>query len=136
MTERPKPTSSELRTFGLIVGAGFTIIGAISYYRNRLELEQPFAETCWMIAGALVLVALVAPPVLRPFFIAWTAIGNVLGWVNMRIILGAAFFGIVTPVGWLARMLRKQDPLQLKPGGSSYWINRKGGRPIDHRRMY
>jgi hypothetical protein len=120
----------------LVVAAGFTIIGAISFYRHRLELEQPFAETCWMIAGGLVLLALVAPPVLRPFFIVWTAIGHVLGWVNMRIILGLAFFGIVTPVGWLARLLRKKDPLQLKPGGSSYWIDRKGGRPIDHRRMY
>ena len=136
MTERSRPTSPELRTFGLIVATGFTLIGAISYYRNRVELDHPFAETCWMIAGALVLFALIAPALLRPFFVVWSAVGHVLGWINMRIVLGIAFFGIVTPVGLVARLVRKHDPLQLKPGGSSYWISRKGGRPIDHRRMF
>lgn len=136
MTERPRPTASELRTFGLIVATGFTILGGISYYRHRLELEQSFAEGCWIVAGTLVVLALVAPRALGPFFVAWTAIGHVLGWVNMRIILGLAFFGLVTPVGWIARTVRKQDPLQLRGGRTTYWISRKGGRPIDHRRMY
>ncbi len=136
MTERPKPTSSDLRTFGLIVATGFTILGGFSYYRHRLELEQPFAETCWMVAGVLVVMAVIAPPILRPFFVVWTAIGHVLGWVNMRIILGLAFFGLVTPIGWVARLVRKEDPLRLRRGGASYWISREGKSPIKHRKMY
>jgi len=135
-TERVRPTASELRTFGLVVAVGFVVVGGFSYYRNRLALEQPFAEICWMIGGGLALVALIAPPVLRPFFVVWTAIGHVLGWVNMRIILGLAFFGIVTPVGIVARMIRRNDPLQLRKRKASYWISRTGRRPIDHRRMY
>lgn len=136
MTERVRPSSSELRTFGLIVAGGFVLVGGISYYRNRLALEQPFAEVCWLIAGVLVLLALIAPPVLRPFFVVWSAIGHVLGWVNMRIILGLAFFGLVTPMGIVARLVRRHDPLQLRTRKSSYWISRQGRRPIDHRRMY
>jgi len=136
LTERGRPSPSELRVFGLIVAAGFTIIGGISYYRHRLEADTPFADWCWTIAAALTVLALIAPAILRPFFVVWSAIGHVLGWLNMRIILGLAFFGIVTPIGIAARLIRRNDPLQLRGRKSSYWISRTGSRPIDHRRMY
>ena len=38
--------------------------------------------------------------------------------------MGLVFFFVVTPIGILIRMLKK-DVMGLKRGASSYWINRE-----------
>lgn len=37
----------------------------------------------------------------------WMVIAIVLGWVNTRIILGLAFYGLILPIGLLLRMFGK-----------------------------
>jgi hypothetical protein len=39
------------------------------------------------------------------------------------IVMGLVFFFVVTPIGILIRILKK-DVMGLKRGASSYWINR------------
>jgi len=43
----------------------------------------------------------------------WMTIAIVLGWVNTRIILGLAFYGLILPIGLLLRLFGK---LQYKDG--------------------
>jgi hypothetical protein len=54
------------------------------------------------------------------------ALGTVLGWINTRIILGAVFFLVVTPIGAVRRLLGK-DPMgkKLKSDVDSYRVLRK-----------
>jgi hypothetical protein len=60
------------------------------------------------------------------------AIGEILGWINTRILLGLIFYGIFTPLGLLMR-LRGQDPMRrtLTPEADTYRVVRQP-RPSSH----
>ena len=61
----------------------------------------------------------------RLWWQAWLLIGSMLNWAMTRVILVILFFGILTPLAFMARMTGKQfldikkDPLQ-----KSYWRKR------------
>ncbi len=75
-------------------------------------------------AGAFALAGLAWPRVLSPLNALWMKIGHVLGWINTRLILGLVFFLLVTPTGFVVRLLG-YDPLKLRRRASgSYWIQR------------
>jgi hypothetical protein len=107
----------ELRTFGLLVGGIFGTIGLWPAIVRGGNLRV------WalILAVALVLPALVAPVSLRPVHRVWMMLGNALGWVNTRIILGAIFFGLITPMGLTMRLFGR-DPARrrLAPDVDSY----------------
>jgi hypothetical protein len=82
------------------------------------------------IAAAFGAAAFVAPAVLRPLNIVWFKFGMALHHVVNPIIMGAIFFGAVTPMGMLLRVLGK-DHLRLKRSqqSSTYWIERERPAP-------
>ena len=54
----------------------------------------------------------------------WVKFGIILGKIISPIIMSLIFFFVVTPIGMLVKILRK-DVMGLKRGKSSYWINRE-----------
>jgi hypothetical protein len=96
----------QLRRFGLLVGGIFLTIGL---WPAILRGESPRLWAVVLGIG-LVLPALVAPGSLRPIHRMWMVLANALGWVNTRVVLGAIFFGLITPVGLIRRVLH-HDPL-------------------------
>ena len=84
------------------------------------------------LAVALVVPALVAPRMLAPVHRAWMALGDWLGWVNTRLVLGLIFFGVVTPTGLVLR-LAGRDPMRraFDPDAVTYRVLRKP-RPGAH----
>jgi O-antigen/teichoic acid export membrane protein len=114
---RSSTTRRELRKFGLLVGGIFGTIGLWPAIVRGDNLRL------WAMVAALVLVvpAFLAPGSLRPVYRAWMTIGNALGWINTRIILGAIFFGLVTPMGLAMRTFRR-DPVRRRfaPDADTY----------------
>lgn len=97
--------SKELRTFGLLVGSIFAIIGMWPMvFRN----ESP---RIWAISlgGSLVGLGLALPTSLRHVHRIWMKIGNVLGWINTRILLGVIFYVLITPMGLVMRLFGKDS---------------------------
>jgi hypothetical protein len=121
-------TSQKLRSFGFSVGGVFALIG---FWPLVFRSEYP---RWWAVAvaGCLLVPAVVFPKSLVWPYKGWMAVGHVMGWINTRIILGAVFYVIVTPVGILRRWLGK-DPMgrQLRPDLDSYRVVRKP-RPASH----
>jgi hypothetical protein len=100
-------TPKQLRSFGLLVGGIFAIIGLwpLIWRGEGLRLWA-------MIATAvLVLPAVVYPTSLKLIYRGWMAVGEVLGWINTRIILSIIFYGVFTPVAIGMRM-RGKDPMR------------------------
>jgi hypothetical protein len=93
-------TRKELRKFGLLVGGAFGTIGLWPAVARGDTLRV------WAVVLAFVLMlgALVAPGSLRLPHRIWMTLGNVLGWINTKIILGLVFFGIFTPMGVAMRL--------------------------------
>ena len=96
-------TRKELRQFGLLVGTVFTVIGLwpLVFRGESLRL--------WAtgIGGLLIAFGGILPQLLAPIHKWWMWIGHILGWINTRILLGLVFYGLVTPMGILFRLMGK-----------------------------
>lgn len=118
----------QLRSFGLIVGGIFALLSLWPMIWRGEALRL------WALGVAILLVlpALVFPTSLRLPYRAWMTLGEGLGWVNSRIILGVIFYGLFTPLAQFWR-LRKKDPMrrQWEPGVNTYRLAREP-RPSSH----
>lgn len=100
--------SSELRSFGLLVGAAFLAIGLWP-----LLNEAGVRNWALLLATILILPAILKPAWLKFPHAAWCKIGAVLGWINTRLILGLLYLVAVVPIALILR-LTGRTPLQLK----------------------
>lgn len=118
----------QLRSFGLIVGGVFALIGLWPI------LFRGAAPRSWalILAAILIVPALVFPTILYWPNKGWMFVGHILGTINTKIILSAVFFIIVTPIGVIRSMLGK-DPMGRRkaPDVETYRIARQG-RPPSH----
>jgi hypothetical protein len=120
MREAARPSSTELRNFGLVTaGLVAGVFGlALPWLRH-----QAFHRGPWILSGALILPALVWPPALRYVHWLWIRIGLILGWINSRMILTILFFAVILPLGVLMRALG-HDPVagKLDPQAPTYRV--------------
>src|SRR5690348_11842061 len=101
-----KPGSNDPRSFGLSVGGVLLLIAAVAVWRHRVLT----AEITGSVGGVLVVLGAVAPRLLAPANVVWWRFAHALGYVNARLILTAAFFIVLTPIGIVWRMIGR-DPL-------------------------
>ena len=122
--------TKQLRSFGLLVGGIFALIGVWP----ALWRGQPLRLWGVIVGGALLALALIWPRSLAQVYRLWMAVGAVLGWINTRLILGVLFYGVFTPIGLLMR-LRGKDPMRrtLTPEVDTYRVVRQP-RPATHMR--
>ncbi len=85
-----------------------------------------------ILAGIFGVLGTVFPTGLKPVYRGWMFFGEKIGWVNSRILLGLVFYGLLTPISWLMRLLGKR-PLQLgfDPKADTYRVL-KEARTADH----
>jgi hypothetical protein len=95
----------QYRSFGLVVGGIFAVIGVWPLI-VRGEGIRLWAA---VLGSLLVVLGLLLPGRLGPIYKAWMAIGHVLGWINTRIILGVMYYALFTPLGLAMRVWRKDS---------------------------
>jgi len=113
-------TRRQLRDFGLIVGG---LCAAIFGLVLPILKHRAMPRWPWIAAIVLIVPALAFPSVLRGPHFLWTKFGQVLGWINQRIVLTIIFYIIVLPTGLMIRALGR-DPMArgFKPGSESYRV--------------
>ena len=94
----------ELKRFGLTMMWVFPLVfmGLLPWLFERGIPWWPLALT-----GLLAALYLFYPKGLYYPYRIWMAIALVLGWINTRIILGLAFYGLILPIGLLLRLFGK-----------------------------
>jgi hypothetical protein len=117
--------SSSDRSFGFVFAGFFALLAA--YDAWHASGRWPFYLA---IAGVFLLIALVRPQVLAPLNRLWTRLGLLLGRIVSPLMLGFIFYVVMTPIGLVMRLLRK-DTLRLRgeSGAGSYWIVREPPGP-------
>ncbi len=112
-------TKSDLRKFGFIMGGMFALIFGLIFPWMSDKTPETWPIWPFILMAIFWITALVIPQVLRPVNDIWIKIGNVLGFINSRIILGLMFFIIIFPIGMLLRAFGKDS------------MNRKLDKKID-----
>ena len=118
------PNKREIRQFGAIFLTGFVTIGALKYFwpwewfLSRDEGLGLILIVVGLVVGAI---ALTGTRVALPLYWAWLGIAYVLGNIMSRVIITAIFFLVVTPLGFLGRLVGRVRLSLSKPDGESYW---------------
>jgi len=108
------------RNFGLVFAVFFLLVALLPLlHGNEMRL--------WAlgVGVAFGVIALAVPHSLTPLNRLWTQFGLLLHRIVSPVALGILFFGVVTPIGLLTRLLGKDAlRLRLDKNAASYWIVR------------
>jgi len=122
------------RAFGLTFAVVALILSGIWYWHDR---------SWWfyglVAAAVFAALALAAPKLLAPLNRIWLKIGLLLHRVVNPLVMGLLFFGCITPMAFVIRLMGK-DMLRLRfdAKADSYWISREppGPAPESMRRQF
>ena len=107
-TDIPVLDAAGYRKFGLVTSAIAVGLFGISI-PWLFSLQYPLWP--WVLGGVLGSWSLVHPASLKPVYLGWMKFGNVMNWINTRLILGILFYGVFLPIGVGLRLLGK-DPMR------------------------
>lgn len=93
------------RKFGFTMAVALAVFALIFLYRHRLTTATVFG----FVALFFLLFALLAPRLLEPIEAVWMAIARVMGAINTRIIMGLLYFLIFVPLGFLFKILGRDE---------------------------
>jgi len=113
------------RSFGLLIGGVVLLVAGVHYWNERSDFFV------WLIVGLVfVAAALLMPHILAPLRRLWLKLGHLMSIVVSPIILALMYVLAIVVTGVLIRLFGKDLlSLKLKPGESSYWIERNPPGP-------
>jgi len=105
--------------FGILFFIFFIIIG---FY----PLKSGGVIRIWFVVLSIVflIITIIRPNLFTFLNQLWIQFGILLGKIISPIVMGLIFFFVITPIGILLKIFKK-DVMGLKKEASSYWINRK-----------
>ena len=108
------------RNFGLVFFFVFLIVSMLPLLK-----EEPFRIWSIVIAIIFLILGLMNSKLLTPLNKLWFKFGLFLGSIVSPIIMGIVFFLVITPTGFVMKIMGK-DLLNKKKDNDkkSYWINR------------
>ena len=109
------------RSFGIVFFLFFLVIAIYPLFFNaELRIWSLIISLIFLILGLL------NSKILSPLNKIWFKFGLLVGKIISPFIMGVIFFFVVTPIGYLMRLLGK-DLLNLKYNDNkSYWIEKNG----------
>ena len=112
---------SSNRSFGIVFFVVFFLIALYPLIHNEeIRIWSLIISLIFLILG------LINSRILNPLNKLWFKFGILLGKIVSPIIMGIIFFLVVTPIGFIMRILGK-DVLNLKFNeNKSYWIEKTG----------
>ena len=90
--------------------------------------------TLWISFSAFTL-AITRPSLLLYPYKAWMKLGDLLGWVNSRIILGLVFIIVLQPIALIMRIFG-HDPLRTKKLDQKTYREIKTNQNIDFKKIF
>ena len=103
-------SKKQLRDFGFLMGFAFPFfIGLII----PMISGHNFRTWTLSIGAAFLIFGIIKPSSLFYIYKSWIQIGNILGWINSRIILGIVYLLVLIPISIIMRFF-KYDPLKIK----------------------
>jgi len=109
------------RSFGIVFFVFFLIISL-----SPILIDNDIRYWSLILSIIFLILGLINSNILTPLNNLWFKFGIFLGKIISPVIMGIIFFIIVTPIGVIMRILRK-DLLNLKFNNkNTYWIEKNG----------
>lgn len=117
------PSKKELKVFGAMLLAFFALVGGLVWW--KFESRQA-AQTIWTVGAVLTLVYFSLEPLRLYVYRGWMYAAYPIGWTVSHVLLGLIFYGVITPIGLIMRLLGR-DPMQrgFEPNAATYWEPRE-----------
>jgi hypothetical protein len=106
-------------SFGILFVIFFLIIGLYPLISNK-----PIRIWSIIVSSVFLIITITKPNLFTFLNKLWIKFGILLGKIISPVVMGLVFFFVVTPIGMLVRILKK-DVMGLKKKASSYWISRE-----------
>ena len=129
---RNKISKKILREFGILIGFTFPIL--IGWILPSLGGHSFRAWTLWISIPSLFL-AIFKPDLLFYPYNTWMKLGNILGWLNSRIILGLVFLFILQPIAYIMRIFG-HDPLKLKKINQKSYREKRVNQKVNLKKIF
>jgi hypothetical protein len=127
------PGRKELRQFAGLWLLFFGGIAAWLYTRHGAG-SWPTGLAALSLVG---IPGLAFPAMMKPIYVAWMTAAFPIGWTISHVLLGIIFYGLVTPLGVLMRLLGR-DPMnrRFEPETESYWSDHERSDTSRYFRTY
>jgi hypothetical protein len=120
------------RTLRLFAGVWFPLfLGLLGYKVWRTTGSLEAAAAVWIPTATIAMACLAWMPLARALFVGLSIAVFPIGWVLSNVIMLIVFYGVLTPVALLMRLLR-YDPMKrrIDRAAKSYWIARESTIPL------
>lgn len=123
-----------LRKFGLMVGGVFLLLTFLLIFKDF----SPSASYLPAIIGLLLIsMGSFYPKALKGTYRIWMGAAFTIGWTVSRVMLIILFYLVITPIGLIARLFRKEFiDLKMKRPQDSYWVRKNNGNQVNYEKMY
>lgn len=125
-------SKKQLRDFGLLIGFGLPLI--VGWLIPSITGHGFRAWTLWISIPTLA-IGVLSPRILRKPYQAWMQLGQLLGYLNSRIILGLVFIAVLQPIAFVMRAFG-YDPLRVKKSNLLSFKENKKGSKVDLTRIF
>ena len=120
VTKAPPPKM--LRQFAGLWLVVFLGMAAWRWGHGNVGLATQGLAAVAVVVGAA---GLLSPTLMKPIWIAWMVAAFPIGWTISRVVLGAIFFLVVTPLAVVFRLMGR-DALRLRRTEvSSHWVSKR-----------
>jgi len=127
-------SNEAVKKTGLTVGIVLILVSLLLWYLGKTSSIY-FSMT----GGLFIILSFIAIPVLRPFHKLWMMLSLLMGFVMSRVILTLLFYIVLTPVGFIAKLVGKKFmPLGFDKNATTYWEKRENAvkQQIDYERQF
>tara|TARA_B100000809_G_scaffold198972_1_gene198851 strand:- start:841 stop:1251 length:411 start_codon:yes stop_codon:yes gene_type:complete len=133
LISRIKITKEEIRKFGIVIGIILLIIGVILLWKKNIYYPILMIMGIFLFVGGLSI-----PIILKPIYIIWMIFATIMGWLMTRFILSLLFYGLITPISLIARLMGKKFIyLRWDKINNSYWNYRSNKvQNVDYEKQY
>lgn len=108
-----------VKRFGWTLAIAFSVVATCGVIKNW---GPDVVLTSCALALLFALITMSSPRTLMPLNKAWFQLGRQMGRLISPIVLGIIFFGLLTPITFITRLVGR-DELRLKRNStSSYWL--------------
>jgi Saxitoxin biosynthesis operon protein SxtJ len=126
-----QPSGRTLRQFAALCLVCFGLLAVWQAWGKDRPLAAVLLAALALSIGPL---GMMRPALVRPIFVGWMILVFPIGWCVSKLLLGAVFYLLVTPLGLLLRLLGRDFlQRQVDPAAATYWTARS---PVNDARRY